>query len=168
MARSSKKGVAHMSQCVRQTLPALALTLFAQVVFAQTSKAAGNGIEHACDWAQSQMELNQCSGEQYHKADQRLNIVYNNALRLMQSDLSDAQQQGDADDVKFNRAAIEKLKAAEKAWIQYRDLHCDAARHEVGGGSMSPMIWGFCMAKTTGDRIEELKQAYETGNRKLE
>jgi uncharacterized protein YecT (DUF1311 family) len=157
-----------MSQYVRQSLLALALALFVQVVFAQTSRAAANGIEHACDWAQSQMELNQCSGEQYHKADQRLNVAYNSALRFMQKDLSDAQRQGYADEVQFSQTATEKLKAAEKVWIRYRDLHCDAARHEVGGGSMSPMIWGFCMAKTTEDRIEELKRAYETGNRKLE
>jgi len=157
-----------MYRFVRQTLPALALALFAQVVFAQTNRAAGNDIERACDGAQSQVELNQCSGEQYHKADQRLNTVYNNVLRFMQKDLAEAQQENNADDIKFSRLAIEKLKAAEKAWIQYRDLHCDAARHEVGGGSMRPMVLGFCMATTTEDRIDELKRAYETVQRKME
>jgi uncharacterized protein YecT (DUF1311 family) len=121
-----------------------------------------------CDQAQSQMELNQCSGQQYRKADDRLNAVYRKALDFMQKDLSDARAHGDADEEKYNLAAIEKLKAADKAWIQYRDLHCDAARHQVGGGSMSPMVWAFCMTGTTQHRIGELKDAYENVDRKLE
>jgi len=85
----------------------------------------------------------------------------------MQKDLADAEDSKDADLTKYNQQAIEKLKAAEKVWIQYRDLHCDAARHQIMGGSMSPMVWGYCMAETTLDRIKELKSAYEDGDRKL-
>jgi uncharacterized protein YecT (DUF1311 family) len=124
--------------------------------------------ERVCDQAQSQMELNQCSGEQYRKTDDRLNAVYRKALDFMQKNLSDARAHGDADEEKYNQAAIEKLKGAEKAWIQYRDLHCDAARHQVGAGSMAPMVWAFCMAGVTEHRIEELKDAYENPDRKLE
>jgi len=125
-------------------------------------------LQHACDSAMSQMELNQCAGEQYHKADVRLNVIYRRAVEFMEKNLAEAQDHNDADLTKYNRRAIEKLKAAEKVWIQYRDLHCDAARHQNMGGSMSPMIWGFCMAETTLDRIQELKSAYEDGDRKLE
>jgi len=114
------------------------------------------------------MELNQCSGDQYRKADTRLNTVYSKVLGFLQKDLTDAVGQKDAEQVKYNQAAVEKLKATERAWIHYRNLHCDAARHENEGGSMSPMIWALCMEQVTTDRVEELKQAYETGDRKLE
>jgi uncharacterized protein YecT (DUF1311 family) len=124
--------------------------------------------QRACEKAQSQMELNQCSGEQYRLADDRLNAVYRKALDLLEKDLSDAQGRKDVDQEKYNQAAIDKLKKAERAWIQYRDLHCDAARHQVGAGSMAPMVWAFCMAGTTQHRIEELKDAYENPDRKLE
>ena len=125
-------------------------------------------LKRPCNEAKTQMELNQCAGEQYRKADARLNAVYRKVLEFMQKDLSDAQNEKDADQIKYNQEAITKLRAAEKAWIAYRDLHCDAARHQNEGGSMSPMIWAFCMEQTTSDRVEELKQAYETGDRKLE
>jgi uncharacterized protein YecT (DUF1311 family) len=132
----------------------------------QTQKS--NYPDHACDDAKSQSELTQCAGEQYHKADARLNSIYRKALETMLKDLSDAQDHKDPDLINYSQQAIEKLKAAERAWIQYRDLHCEAARHQFEGGSMSPMIWGFCMAQTTLDRIDELKSAYEDGDRKLE
>jgi uncharacterized protein YecT (DUF1311 family) len=131
-------------------------------------KAGAPSEEKPCEQAQSQMELNQCSGEQYHKADVRLNAVYRKVLDSLQKNLTAAQQNGDADQAKWNQAAIAKLKAAEKAWIEYRNLHCDAARHQYKGGSMSPLVWAFCMEHTTKDRIEELKQAYEDGDPKLE
>jgi len=114
------------------------------------------------------MELTQCAGKQYHKADARLNAVYRRVLEFMEKDLLDAQTDKDLEQIKYNQDAIAKLKATEKAWIQYRDLHCDAARHQNEGGSMAPMVWAFCMEQTTTDRVEELKQAYETGDRKVE
>jgi uncharacterized protein YecT (DUF1311 family) len=124
--------------------------------------------QRACDAAKSQTELKQCAGEQYHKADARLNAVYHKALEILQKDLADAQQHPDPNQVEYSQQAIEKLRAAERAWLQYRNLHCEAARHQYEGGSMSPMIWGDCMAETTLDRVKELKSAYENGDRKLE
>jgi uncharacterized protein YecT (DUF1311 family) len=132
----------------------------------QTQKA--NDPEQACTDSMNQMELDQCAGQQYRKADARLNAIYHKAVDFMHADLADAQNEKDADQIKYVQQAIDKLKAAERAWIQYRDLHCEAARHQYEGGSMSPMIWGFCMAKTTLHRIDELKSAYEDGDRKLE
>jgi len=65
-------------------------------------------------------------------------------------------------------APTQKVKVVQKAWIRYRDLHCEAAKSEFEGGSMSPMVWAQCMAMTTNHRIEEIKAAYETGERRLE
>ena len=144
------------------------ILLAATVVSAQQGQKS-DVAQHACDQAQTQAEMTQCAGEQYHKADTRLNAIYRKLLDSMQKDLSQAQSAPkDADLVKHSEEAIEKLKAAEKAWIQYRDLHCEAARHQFEGGSMSPMIRASCMEQTTLDRIEELKSAYEGDDRKLE
>jgi len=153
-----------MTHCARIFAMMLSMS---GVVIAQTSiKRRSPG--QACDTAQSQMELNQCAGEQYKKADARLNTIYRNVLNMMEKDLADAKDHKDTDQVRYEQAAIDKLKAAEKAWIQYRDLHCEAARHQYEGGSMNPMVWGFCMEQVSLDRIEELKSAYEEGDRKLE
>jgi uncharacterized protein YecT (DUF1311 family) len=86
----------------------------------------------------------------------------------MEKGLATAQQENDEDQKKYESTAIEKLKAAERAWIQYRDLHCDAAEQQIDGGSMSPMVRAECMRETTEHRIQELKHAYELGDVKFE
>jgi len=130
--------------------------------------STGSPAKDPCDKAMSQMEMNQCSGEQYKKADARLNAVYRKALALLTTDLDKARNRNDNDETKHVEISIQKLKVAERAWIQYRDLHCDAAGHEYEGGSMRPMIWADCMERTTEHRIADLKEAYEDGDRKLE
>jgi uncharacterized protein YecT (DUF1311 family) len=145
-------------------LIAASLRLVAQ----QPSKTTDADPQRACNDAKSQMELNQCAGEQYQKADTRLNLIYGNVVREMQKDLADAKEHKDTQQIEYEETAIEKLRAAEKAWIAYRDLHCEAAEYQYQGGSMRPMIWNFCMAQVILDRIGELKSAYEDGDRKLE
>jgi len=108
----------------------------------------------SCDAAMTQLDLNECYGEQFRNADAHLNKIYAGLRKQLQSEKSEA--------------AIQKLQAAEKVWIRYRDLHCEAARFEFEGGSMSPMVWAQCMAITTNHRIEEIKVTYETEERKLE
>jgi uncharacterized protein YecT (DUF1311 family) len=124
--------------------------------------------EGPCDKAMSQTEMNLCSGEEYRRAGARLNAVYAKALALMGHDLDEARGRNDKRQEAYEQTAIDKLKAAERAWIQYRDLHCDAAGQQYEGGSMRPMVVSDCLKQTTDHRIEEIKQAYEDGDRKLE
>jgi uncharacterized protein YecT (DUF1311 family) len=95
-----------------------------------------------CDAARTQSELNQCFDEESRKADAHLSSIYSNLVKQLQG------------------PAVQKLEAAERAWTQYRDLHCDAARYEYEGGSMSPMVFAQCMATTTKHRIDEINAAY--------
>ena len=137
----------------------------------QVAKPARLGANqgYPCDKAETQAEMTACSGEQYRKADTRLNKVYAKVLSLLEHDLRDAGGGNDKQQETYERTAIDKLKTAEKAWIQYRDLHCDAAGQQYEGGSMRPMIVSDCLKQTTDHRIEEIKQAYEgEGDRKLE
>jgi uncharacterized protein YecT (DUF1311 family) len=121
--------------------------------------------KNPCDWAKTQRDMNQCSGEQYRKADTHLNNLYAKVMGLLEKDL--AKNADDPEQKPYNELAIQKLRAAEKSWIQYRDLHCDAARHQFEGGSLSPMIWTDCMTTTTKHRIDDLKNAYGSPARKL-
>jgi len=131
----------------------IVLLFFAILGSAQKTKEGAKGAPQKgpCDAAATQLELNQCYGEQFRKAYAHLNNIYASLLKQL-----------------GNGTAAQKLKMAEKVWIRYRDLHCEAARSEFEGGSISPMVWAQCMAATTDHRIEELKNAYETGERKLE
>ena len=126
----------------------VALLAFGLFGLAQAPKKTEREQKSPCDSATAQSDLNQCSGEEFRNADARLNKVYASLLKQMEGEKSDT--------------AIQKLKAAEKAWLQYRDLHCDAARYEYQGGSMSPMVWAQCMTLTTDHRIEELNAAYNS------
>ncbi len=121
-----------MSKTSVLIIPLLALTLLG---FAQNTKDRAKGTlqKDPCGAGASQSDSNQCAGDEFQKADARLNRIYANLLKQMQGPV----------------------------WIQYRDLHCEAARYEYEGGSMSPMVFAQCMATTTGHRIEELKAAYD-------
>jgi uncharacterized protein YecT (DUF1311 family) len=121
-----------------------------------------------CDSAMTQLDMNQCYGDQYSKSDAHLNVLYQKVIQLLEEDMRSSVHQQDEDQRKHSEMAIQKLKATEKAWIAYRDLQCDAARFEYEGGSMNPMIWAICMTAVTEHRISDLKDAYETPDRKLE
>ncbi|HJX83584.1 MAG TPA: lysozyme inhibitor LprI family protein [Candidatus Angelobacter sp.] len=102
--------------------------------------------QNPCARANTQLEINECSADQYRKADARLNSLYAKIAADLQKDQ--------------DKTALDKLRATERAWIQYRDLHCDAARNQFAGGSISPTIWAGCMKMVTEHRIEELQAAY--------
>ncbi len=135
----------------------------------QPAKTAAQAAPaNPCDAANTQIAMNECSAEQYKKADAHLNIVYTNLLRLLQNDAGHAQQQSGGEQRKPETPAVVSLKAAQRQWIHYRDLHCAAVRAQYEGGTISPMMFMECMTETTNHRIEELKHGYEIGDTKLE
>ena len=117
-----------------------------------------------CEKLTSQADMNDCYGKEYQKDDARLNRVYRKAMDYLQHDLAGSDQALK----QSSQTAIDDLKAAELAWIKYRDLQCDAAGQQYEGGTMRSMIHSICMSMATEHRIDEIKQAYENGERKLE
>lgn len=112
-----------------------------------------------CASASTQTDMNLCHGEQYRKADTHLNAIYRRLMDVFSENASKDQKQNEP---------IQKLKATEKAWLTYRDLHCSVARDQYEGGSMAPMVWAICMETVTQHRIEELRAAYENPELKIE
>ena len=141
------------------------LALAQQVDRAKPSKADVHG---ACDDAQTQTEMNLCSGKEYAKADAHLNSIYHKIREQMKSDLAEAENLKNEKDQKSMRETIEKLTTAERAWIQYRDLLCGLAADAYEGGSIQPLIHSDCLREATEHHIQELKSAFEVGDRKLE
>lgn len=130
----------------------------------QSSPKRSKGV---CDEAVSQMEMNQCFGDRYHKADAHLNAVYRKVVDLMEKDLRDAVAKGDEDWKTHAETVILKLKTTEKVWIQYRDLNCNAAEFENEGGSIAPTTWAICMTHVTEHRIIDLNNAYGSSDRAI-
>jgi uncharacterized protein YecT (DUF1311 family) len=89
--------------------------------------------------AQANVEMMNCIDDEIKRQDDRLNKVYK-ALR---------------DDVDESRRPA--LLAAQRAWIQFRDLNCKF-HLDPDGGTMAPLLAADCMMRMTADRAEELAQ----------
>jgi uncharacterized protein YecT (DUF1311 family) len=95
--------------------------------------------------AQTQSELNMDACGKLQKADTELNRTYNEILRVYK------------DDTEF----IEKLKAAQRAWIAFKDAHLASIYPKSGKGaygSVKPMCTCEILAEFTGERTKALNK----------
>ncbi|MFM5077672.1 lysozyme inhibitor LprI family protein, partial [Aeromonas caviae] len=56
----------------------------------------------------------------------------------------------------LEKAQLERLRTAQRAWITFRDAQC---RYEAGvyeGGSMAPMVHSSCLTQLTEARTKDL------------
>lgn len=106
-----------------------------------------------CANAMTQADMNQCSYQDFEKADKELNAVYKRALKSQQDVDKQAAEMG-PDYV----GAVKALKKAQRAWIDYRDGHCDGVGYEAVGGSMQSMLISGCKAQLTQARTKELRE----------
>jgi len=141
--------------------------LLSSLLSAQDSVVTHQRQTDACEQATTQAQLNACSAEQYQKTDERLNAVYQRLLGRLSTETSPNSSK-DKSQTPNLEGATAKLKAAEAAWINYRDLHCEAAAQLYEGASIKPSMWSNCMRDVTEDRVREIKHAYENGDWKLE
>jgi uncharacterized protein YecT (DUF1311 family) len=109
-----------------------------------------------CANAQTQADLNQCSYMDFETADKELNVVYKEALKSAVEADKQAAEMGPG-----YVGAVKALKKAQRAWIDYRDGHCDGVGYEAVGGSMQPMLITGCQARLTEQRTKELRELIE-------
>jgi len=94
-----------------------------------------------CKNPQTQAEMNVCAGIEYQNADKKLNQQYQKLISTLSA----------------NRK--QKLIAAQKAWLSYRDANCDYEKSEVEGGTLAPTIYALCMADLTKERTTRLQES---------
>lgn len=96
--------------------------------------------------AQTQSEMNQNTCKQYEKADAEMNDIYKRVLSEYEKD----------------RAFIEKLKQAQRAWVTFRDAHLEslypAKDKPVAYGSVNPMCRCMALTDLTKQRTEMLRK----------
>ena len=96
--------------------------------------------------AKTQNEANACANEEAARVDAELNDIYSTLLSRA------ASQPG----------ATAKIKAAERAWIAYRDAYIDAMYpakdKQAEYGSVYPMEVDFLRAKLTRQQVAALKE----------
>ena len=125
----------------------LPLLLLALLPFAAPASPLGK----ACDDARSQLDINECAAREAGKADTELNVVYRQVMQKLQG----------------QPVAIEKLRAAQRLWVQLRDADIDA-RYPVGRdenprvlyGSMYPALYSADKAELTRQRTHWLRATF--------
>lgn len=123
-----------MKTCTKILMPILAAMLIF-VVMAPDLSASGKDCEEAVSTA----EMHTCANALYKAADVELNRVY----RQLVSQLSDKRR--------------EKLKAAQKAWIGFRDKNATFVASVVEDGTMYPILEVMELTATTKQRTEQLR-----------
>lgn len=105
-----------------------------------------------CDNAITQMDMNHCADEDFKKADAQLNAQWKLTSALMkQRDADYDEQFGDG------RAGYHAtLLAAQRAWLKYRDMHCQSEGYAARGGSLEPLLVSSCKAHLTRIRTAQL------------
>jgi uncharacterized protein YecT (DUF1311 family) len=101
-----------------------------------------------CDNAQTQVEMNYCAHVDWEAADTELNSTY--------KDVREALKVRDRDLVAGELKAADRLLDAQRAWIAYRDAHCEVDSFSARGGSMQPMLYSGCLATVTRNRTKQL------------
>ncbi|MBP5980749.1 MAG: DUF1311 domain-containing protein [Halomonas sp.] len=104
-----------------------------------SSAASANG---ECDSPKTQMEMTQCSAQAYQAADDELNEAYQTLVGRLEN----------------NGSSLEKLRAAQRKWIGFRDAECAFESSSVEGGSAQPMVHNACLETLTKARAQRLQE----------
>jgi len=91
----------------------------------------------------SQREMNEQAKKTFEKTNDDLKAIYDELNKAL--DVS----------------SKNKLATVEKAWIKYRDLHCEAATHYYRQGSAFYLMKYSCLKEITAQRIDALRAAYQ-------
>jgi uncharacterized protein YecT (DUF1311 family) len=108
-----------------------------------------------CPKAVTQQDSDACSANIAAKDDAALNRVYREVAKSFQDDSKT--NAGDPAIQATDSTELQDLKAAEKAWIVYRDAECSFEAESYDGGSIQPMIESDCEAALTVQQTERLK-----------
>lgn len=102
-----------------------------------------------CEDAVTQSEMTLCAVQEHEAADKALNAQWPKTKKAV----ADWDAALDED----QRGGVDALMKAQRAWIQYRDAHCDVEGFSVRGGTLEPAIVELCLAEVTRKRTVELE-----------
>ena len=79
-----------------------------------------------------------CENKRYQEADRQLNVVYTRLIATLDNDQK------------------QKLRLAQRAWLQFRDTNSDFLAAAASGGTLGPLLKITAMADMTEARVKEL------------
>jgi uncharacterized protein YecT (DUF1311 family) len=95
--------------------------------------------EKDCSEMRTQIEINDCEGAKFNKADAALNAVFAKLSK------------------KVSAGGKAKLVEAQRAWIKYRDLQCAFETLGTIDGSIHPLEVAQCEAALTKAQTKRLQ-----------
>ena len=107
----------------------------------------------------AQQPMNICLYEAYERLDADLNRQWSIVTAVMKARDREIDRTTDQDPGYFDT-----LLAAQRTWLVWRDNQCLLESFEMRGGSGAPMLHSMCMARLTGERIQQLKSLVESDN----
>ena len=125
------------------------LTILVILLAFQTPSLCQSKKSACWNTANTQFDLNRCAGADASAADAELNTVYQRLLSSLKGD----------------EVAIGKLRAAQRAWVAFRDAQLDALfpaeNKQTEYGSMYPMCYAGAATAMTKERTAQLRQMLE-------
>jgi uncharacterized protein YecT (DUF1311 family) len=109
----------------------------------------------ACDALVRQDEINMCLSEEFSRSDTVMSRTYTRAMAEMRERDGFAQQEGQRAGFAAN------LLASQRAWLRYRDAHCEVESDAARGGTLAPALYSICMRRVTEMRTTELRRVAE-------
>ncbi|MEG4323402.1 MULTISPECIES: lysozyme inhibitor LprI family protein [unclassified Microcoleus] len=127
-----------------------AILLFLVAGFLVPSQASNNRVQIAqqpnCKSPQTTVDMNICSSQEFKAADTKLNQLYQQILP------------------KINSKQKQRLIAAQRTWVKFRDETCDYSAGHFEGGTLAAPIYVSCKAKVTQDRVKDFEGYLEQAN----
>ena len=65
---------------------------------------------------------------------------------------------------KISSRQKQRLTAAQRTWIKFRDENCEYAKGQFEGGTLAASTYGYCRARVTQERIKDLEGYLKQAN----
>lgn len=98
----------------------------------------------------TQSAMNYCEGARAQREDVALNVAWRQLIALVRASDRQNETRGEGE---------RRYRAAQRAWIAWRDGHCEVEGLGALGGSMESMLVSGCLATMTRDRTAQLRAA---------
>ncbi|BBE74552.1 lysozyme inhibitor LprI family protein [Oharaeibacter diazotrophicus] len=119
---------------------------------------AVEATEKACmAKAGSDPEYADCEATAHADADAVLNAAYKVIVGELPTNTGDASIDAE------NGETLRRLKAAQRAWVAFRDAECDLEGAEMLGGTGENLMIEGCLFQLTVDRVRALADRFDSG-----
>ena len=91
--------------------------------------------DHNCDG--STIDQSECLGKVFGESDRELNATFQSLIRLVRN---------------HGEEWVNDLRAAQRKWIEFRDLNCKFYSNYLKGGTGAGLYSGACKVRMTRER----------------